>query len=322
MGPNETALWRACVRLRAYDERAVALSRQGGIGAYPLFWGEEGVQAGAVAGVCATDWLFLSYRQNAVPILRGMPPEQAWLYFRGDPQAFFDPAKYCCAPQAVPLATQLPHAVGWAVSRRRQGHDDVAVGFFGDGATSEGDFHEALNLAGVTRAPVVFVCTNNGWAISTPFERQTAANSVADKALGYGMPAVRVDAFDAVAVRDAVQAAAARARTGEGPTLVEAVGYRIEGHATADDPSRYRSAVDADRARTREPVGALGDRLVAAGALTREEVERQLRDSHEEMKQAASRLRDTLAADQRYMIEHVLATAPASLERQRKAAER
>jgi pyruvate dehydrogenase E1 component alpha subunit len=270
-----------------------------------LFWGEEGVQAGAVAGVCATDWLFLSYRQNAVPILRGMPPEQAWLYFRGDPQAFFDPAKYCCAPQAVPLATQL-----------------VAVGFFGDGATSEGDFHEALNLAGVTRAPVVFVCTNNGWAISTPFERQTAANSVADKALGYGMPAVRVDAFDAVAVRDAVQAAAARARTGEGPTLVEAVGYRIEGHATADDPSRYRSAVDADRARTREPVGALGDRLVAAGVLTREEVERQLRDSHEEMKQAASRLRDTLAADQRYMIEHVLATAPASLERQREAAER
>ena len=130
---------------------------RGAIGAYPLFWGEEGVQAGAAAAVRETDWLFLSYRQNGLPILRGLPVEQAWLYFRGDPQGFFDPVPYACAPQAVPIATHLPHAVGWAWEQRRQGGDGVAVAFFGDGATSEGDFSEALNLAGVLSAPVVFL---------------------------------------------------------------------------------------------------------------------------------------------------------------------
>lgn len=305
---NLLNLWRNVCRLRAYDERAVALSRQGRIGAYPLFWGEEGVQAGAVAGVRPSDWLFLSYRQNALPILRGLPPEQAWLYFRGDPQGFFDPAEYGCAPQAVPLATHLPHAAGWAWERARRGGEDVAVAFFGDGASSAGDFHEGLNLAGVLRAPVVFLCTNNQWAISTPYARQTAAARLVDRAAGYGMPGVRVDGFDAVAVSEAVRQAAERARGGAGPSLVEAFCYRIAGHATADDPSRYRDAAEADRWREREPLGRLESALIAAGELSAEDATAGRAEAAREMLEAARRLDAVAPAGVEWMTRDVLAT--------------
>lgn len=309
-------LWRSMLELRAYDERAVALSRQGRIGAYPLFWGEEGIQAGAVAGVEDDDWLFLSYRQNGLPILRGLPPELAWLYFRGDPQSFFDPAVHRCAPQAVPLATQLPHAVGWAWTQRRRDTGRVAVAFFGDGSTSEGAFHEAMNLAGVTRAPVVFVCTNNGWAISTPLEQQTAAAQLVDKAAGYGMPGVRIDGQDAVAVTVAVRDAAERARAGEGPTFIEAVTYRIEGHATADDPDRYRDPADATRWRESEPLLRLETDLLTAGVLTAETAAAARAEARERMIAAGRRLDAIGPADPRTMIASVFATPPPSLLRQ------
>jgi TPP-dependent pyruvate/acetoin dehydrogenase alpha subunit len=313
---DPVALWRAMVTLRAYDERAVALSRQGRIGAYPIFWGEEAIQAGAVAGVGDDDWLFLSYRQNGLPILRGLPPELAWLYFRGDPQSFFDPNEFRCAPQAVPLATQLPHAVGWAWSRRRAGSDQVAVAFFGDGATSEGDFHEAVNLAGVTSAPVVFVCTNNQWAISTPFAQQTAASAIVDKAVGYGVRGVQVDGLDAVAVAGAVANAAAAGRAGDGPTLIEALSYRVEGHATADEPSAYRDPAEAERWREREPVAALERRLVAAGHLTDTEAAGVREEARARMLEAGERLDAIDPADPRSMIQHVLEHPPANLIRQ------
>lgn len=304
------------VELRAYDERAVALSRQGRIGAYPVFWGEEGIQAGAVAAVDDDDWLFLSYRQNGLPILRGLPPEMAWLYFRGDPQSFFDPADHRCAPQAVPLATQLPHAVGWAWTQQRRDTGRIAVAFFGDGATSEGAFHEAMNLAGVTRAPVVFVCTNNGWAISTPVAQQTAAEQLVDRAVGYGMPGLRVDGQDAVAVHDATAEAAARARAGGGPTLVEAITYRIEGHATADDPNRYRDPEEAAGWRASEPLARLEADLLADGTLTTESATAARERARRRMLEAGKRLDAIGPADPRTMIDTVLASPPPSLLRQ------
>lgn len=313
---DRAALWRDMVLLRAYDERAVALSRQGRIGAYPLFWGEEGVQAGAVAALRRTDWIFPSYRQNAIAVLRGLAPERAWLYFRGDPQGFGDPAAQACAPQCVPLATHLPHAVGWAWGRARRGADDVAIAFFGDGATSEGDFHEALNLAGVLRAPVVFLCTNNQWAISTPYAKQTAAAAIVDKAVGYGLPGERVDGFDAVAVAEAVGRAATRARAGDGATLVEAFCYRIGGHATADDPRAYRDPVESQRWREREPIGRLERELVADGVLSADEAAAGRADAQAAMVQAARRLDAVAAADPALMIRDVFAEPPAVLTRQ------
>ena len=316
MEDERVGLWRDMVMLRAADERAVRLSRQGRIGAYPLFWGEEGIQAGAVAALERSDWIFPSYRQNSIALLRGQPPEQAWLYFRGDPQGFIDPAEYACAPQCVPLATHLPHAVGWAWSRARRGSEDVAVAFFGDGATSEGDFHEALNLAGVLQAPVVFLCTNNQWAISTPFAAQTAAAAIVDKAAGYGLPGERVDGFDAPAVHEAVAAAANRAREGGGPTLIEAFCYRIRGHATADDPRVYRDESESERWAEREPVGRLERALVAEGELSEDAVATTRAEAHGAMAEAARRLDAIPAADAVGMIDGVLAEAPPTLVRQ------
>lgn len=320
MRDGRTALWRDMVSLRAADERAVMLSRQGRIGAYPLYWGEEGVQAGAVAALRPTDWLFPSYRQNAIALLRGLAPERSWLYFRGDPQGFLDPAEHACAPQCVPLATHLPHAVGWAWGAARRGTDDVAVAFCGDGATSEGDFHEALNLAGVRRAPVVFMCTNNQWAISTPYARQTAAAAIVDKAVGYGLPGVRVDGFDAVAVREAVAAAAVRARAGDGATLIEAFCYRIRGHATADDPAAYRDEAESRHWAEREPIARLERTLVADGQLTAAAIDEGRADAHRAMAEAARRLDAIPPAAPSSMIAGVFATPPGVLTRQFEAA--
>jgi TPP-dependent pyruvate/acetoin dehydrogenase alpha subunit len=306
-------LWRRMVLLRAVDERATTLQRQGRMGAYPVFWGEEGIQAAAVTAVRPTDWLFLSYRQNAVPVLRGLPPERVFLYFRGDPQSFFDPFEFTCAPQAVPVSTQLPHAVGWAWGRRLDGHDDVAVAFFGDGATSEGDFHEAMNIAAVHKAPVVFLCTNNQWAISTPVARQTAVARIADKAVAYGMPGERVDGFDAPAVLQAVRRAAERARAGEGPFLIEAFCYRIGPHATADDPSLYRDPAESEHWREREPVSRLRRQLVADGVLSDEDAEGIEEDARQELAEAAERLDNVPPAGLDHLVRSVYASPPPGL---------
>jgi TPP-dependent pyruvate/acetoin dehydrogenase alpha subunit len=313
---DDLALLRQMLLLRAYDERAVALQRQGRLSAYPPFWGEEGIQAGAVAAVRDDDWLFPTYRQNALPILRGAPPELALSYFNGDPRGLLDPRRYACAPQCVPVATQIPHAVGWAWGRAVGGSDQVAVVFFGDGATSEGDFHEGLNLAGVLRAPVVLVCTNNGWAISTPVERQTAADAIVDKAAGYGIAGVQVDGFDACAVRDVIAVAADRARAGAGPTLVEAITYRIGPHATADDPSRYRDPAEAEAWRAGEPIARLAGSLIARGLLTDDALERERAAAHARMVEASERLAPQAPVDRRLLVEHVYAEPPALLAAQ------
>ncbi len=260
------------LRLRAFDERAVALQRQGRIGTYPPFWGEEATQAGPLFACRDEDWVFPSYRQNAIGILRGLPPAVPLLYRRGlgGTHGFWNPRRYRVAPICIPIATHLPHAVGLAMAARLRGEPLCSVVWFGDGATSEGDFHEALNFAAVFKAPVVFFCVNNQWAISTPFERQTATASVAEKAAAYGVPGVRVDGFDVLACFEAARAALDRARAGNGPTLVEASCYRLGPHATADDPSLYRDPAEADRYRAHEPVGRTRALLHDLGLLTEE----------------------------------------------------
>jgi pyruvate dehydrogenase E1 component alpha subunit len=313
---DDVALLRDMLTLRAYDERAVSLQRQGQIGAYPMFWGEEGIQAATMRALRDSDWVFLTYRQNGLPILRGLEPQRALQYFNGDPRAFFDPADYGCAPQCVPIATHIPHAVGWAWGRASQGADDVAVAFFGDGATSEGDFSEGMNIAGVLGAPVVFVCTNNRWAVSTPVERQTAARKLVDKAHGYGIPGVAVDGLDARAVRDVVGVAVARAREGAGPTFIEAHCYRMGPHATADDPSRYRDPAEAAAWREREPVARLAGELIQRGDLTEPQLDDMKRAAWDLMFDAAKRLDDGPPVTRRHLIEHVLSRPAPLLEAQ------
>jgi pyruvate dehydrogenase E1 component alpha subunit len=272
------ALYTWLVRLRSFDERAVALQRQGRIGTYPPFWGEEATQAGPLYACRDEDWLFPSYRQNAIGILRGLSPSVPLRYRRGlgGREGFWNPRALRVAPICIPIATHLPHAVGLAWAARLRGDPVCALVWFGDGATSEGDFHEALNFAAVASAPVVFFCVNNQWAISTPFSRQTASASVAEKAAAYALPGVQIDGFDVLACFDAARVALDRARAGGGPTLIEAMTYRIGPHATADDPSLYRDDTEAQRHAAHEPVARMRALLEGLGVWD-EERDRALR---------------------------------------------
>jgi pyruvate dehydrogenase E1 component subunit alpha len=266
-------LYRSMVLLRTYDERSVVYHRQGRIGTYAIFWGHEAIQAGSVHALAESDWIFPSYRESAIGLLRGMGPETVLAWWRGHPAGWWNPAEYRVASITVPIATHVPHAVGLAWGKKLRGEPACALAYFGDGATSEGAFHEGANFAAVMKAPAILLCNNNGWAISTPLEAQTAAEALADKAVGYGMPGVRVDGGDVLAVFEATRDAALRARAGEGPTFIEAVTYRMAPHATADDPSAYIDAERVERERENECLlryerylrraGLLDDALVA-----------------------------------------------------------
>jgi pyruvate dehydrogenase E1 component alpha subunit len=266
-------LYRDMVLLRTYDERSLVYHRQGRIGTYAIFWGHEAMQAGAVRALADEDWIFPSYRESAIGLLRGMPVETVLSWWRGHPAGWWDPRDYRLASITVPIATHVPHAVGFAWGKRLRGDSTCALVFFGDGATSEGAFHEGANFAGVMRAPVVLFCNNNQWAISTPLSAQTAAETLADKAVGYGMPGVRVDGGDVLAVYEATREALARARTGEGPTFVEAITYRCAPHATADEPSAYVDLERVERERADECLGRFERYLRRLGVLTDEVVE-------------------------------------------------
>ena len=267
------ALYRDMVLLRTYDERSLVYHRQGRIGTYAIYWGHEAMQAGAARALADGDWIFPSYRESAIGLLRGMPVETVLSWWRGHPAGWWDPREFRLASIAVPIATHVPHAVGFAWGKRLRGEPTCALAFFGDGATSEGAFHEGANFAAVMRAPVVLLCNNNHWAISTPLEDQTRAETLADKAVGYGMPGVRVDGGDVLAVYEATCEAVARARSGEGPTFVEAVTYRCAPHATADDPSAYIDAERVEAERRNECFSRYERYLRRVGVLSDEAIE-------------------------------------------------
>jgi pyruvate dehydrogenase E1 component alpha subunit len=291
-GLDESALlelYRDLVLLRTYDERSVVYHRQGRIGTYAIFWGHEAIQAGSTFALADEDWIFPSYRESAIGLLRGMPPEVVLAWWRGHPAGWWDPREFRVASIAVPIATHVPHAAGYAWGARLKGESACAIAYFGDGATSEGAFHEGANFAAVMRAPVVLLCNNNQWAISTPLSAQTRAETLADKAVGYGMPGVRVDGGDVLAVYEATAEALARARSGAGPTFVEALTYRCAPHATADDPSAYWDPGRVEDERKNECVGRYERYLRRLGVLTDEIVE-------EARGAALARMKDGIAA--------------------------
>jgi pyruvate dehydrogenase E1 component alpha subunit len=267
------ALYRDLVLLRTYDERSLVYHRQGRIGTYAIFWGHEAMQVGAVRALQDEDWIFPSYRESAIGLLRGMPPETVLSWWRGHPAGWWDPREYRIASIAVPIATHVPHAVGFAWGKKLRGESTCAIAFFGDGATSEGAFHEGANFAAVMEAPVVLFCNNNYWAISTPLPAQTRAETLADKAAGYGMPGIRVDGGDVLAVYEATSEAVARARAGHGPTFIEAVTYRCAPHATADDPTAYIDPARVELERENECFLRYERYLRRLGVLTDEVVE-------------------------------------------------
>lgn len=310
-------LYRQLVRGRRYNLQATALTKQGRLAVYPSTTGQEACQAGAVLALERQDWIFPTYRDTMALLVRGVDPVDVLTLLRGDWHSGYDPRAHRIAPLSTPLATQTPHAVGLAHAAALCGDDLVVLAMIGDGGTSEGDFHEAMNFAAVYRAPVVFLVQNNGYAISVPLSKQSAAPSLAHKAIGYGMPGVLVDGNDAAAVYHQVRQAAEHARTGGGPTLIEAVTYRIDAHTNADDATRYRDPAEVEFWRRRDPVTRMEEHLRERGLLDDASAER-IRKEAEDM---AEDLRDRLGTDPSPaaldLFDHVYARPTPQLDEQR-----
>jgi 2-oxoisovalerate dehydrogenase E1 component alpha subunit len=259
-------LYSAMVTARLYDRKASALQRQGRLATYAPFEGQEAAQIGSADSLRRDDWMVATYRDAAAMWFHGYPWELLLLGRMGDERGGSPPEDVPILPPSITVGAHMLHAVGLAWAERLRGTGRVAMTYFGDGATSEGDFHEAMNFAGVYRSPVVFVCENNQYAISLRRDRQTASSTISAKADGYGMPGVQVDGNDLMAMHAVSTEAVERARSGAGPTLIEAVTYRLGPHTTADDPGRYRDPAEEAEWRPRDPIERVRKYLVREGA--------------------------------------------------------
>lgn len=237
------------VRIRTFDRKAISLQRQGRLGTYAPFEGQEASQVGSALALEKDDWVFPTYRDHGATLTFGANMARTYLYWNGRVEGCVPEEGKNIFPPAVPIATQLPHAAGAAMAEQKKGTKNVAIAYFGDGATSEGDFHEGLNFASVFQAPVIFFNQNNGFAISVPIEKQMNSKTVAQKAIAYDMPSIRVDGNDVFAVYFQTREGLDRARNGGGPTLIEAITWRYGAHTTADDPTKYRNQSDSDKIR-------------------------------------------------------------------------
>ena len=308
-------LYRGMLLGRRLDERMIRLQRQGRIGTFAPIKGQEASQIGAVFTLRPGDWTVPSFRETAAMLWRGWPIEKLLLLFAGYLEGGQPAPGQNDLPITIPVATQLPHAVGLAYAAQYRGDDAVVMAFCGDGATSEGDFHEALNFAGVWHVPVVFVVQNNQWAISVPLKKQTHSRTLAQKALAYGLPGLQVDGNDVLAVSVACREAVDRARAGDGPTLIECVTYRLGVHTTADDPTKYRSAEEVEAWERKDPLTRFGAYLQKKNLL-----EDGLADALDaEIAAAVQRFEARGAADPLTMFEHAYGERPPHLEAQRAA---
>lgn len=286
---DEMALegYRVMLRGRRFDERCVSLQRQGRMVTLAPGIGQEAATVGAAMALDrTTDWFVPQYRELAGQLWHGYPLRLAFLWHVGHPIAFQVPPDLKMLPFQAAIAGQLPQAVGLAWGLKLKRDPGVVLVIFGDGGTSQGDFHEAANLAGVMKAPVVFLCQNNGWAISTTIEQQTASATLAQKAIAYGFPGVQCDGNDLFAMYATVREAVARARAGEGPTLVEAITYRLGLHTTADDPTRYEPREMHDLWVDRDPLRRMQLHLVSHGVIDRAGLERMEGEVKDELRVA------------------------------------
>ncbi|WP_371555977.1 pyruvate dehydrogenase (acetyl-transferring) E1 component subunit alpha [Streptomyces longwoodensis] len=302
---------------RRYNAQATALTKQGRLAVYPSSTGQEACEVAAALALQERDWLFPSYRDTLAAVARGVDPVEALTLLRGDWHTGYDPREHRVAPLSTPLATQLPHAVGLAHAARLKGDDVVALAMVGDGGTSEGDFHEALNFAAVWQAPVVFLVQNNGFAISVPLAKQTAAPSLAHKAVGYGMPGRLVDGNDAVAVLEVLTDAVRRARAGGGPTLVEAITYRVEAHTNADDATRYRGDAEVEAWRDHDPILLLERELTGRGLLDENGIDAVRQDAETFAAALRERMNQDPTLDPMDLFDHVYAEPTPQLREQR-----
>lgn len=307
--------YRELRRARFWDDRAEVLQRQGKLSVYPPYRGQEAAQVGMMLAFGKDDWLVPSYRESAAALVHGLPLETLILYWRAHPAGWRFPDELNILPFYIPIATQLPQAVGLAHGLKLRGSSQAVATFIGDGGTSEGDFHEALNFAAVFDAPVVFMVQNNGWAISVPTRKQMKTKQIAARAAGYEMPGVCVDGNDLVAVWEVAREAVARARRGDGPTLIEAMTYRMAPHTTSDDPSRYRTEDEAGAWTGRDPIKRMQTALNHLGLWDESDETALLSTLKTELDEAVRRADAAPTPEPQEIVEHVFETMTPDQER-------
>ena len=317
---NLVALYRWMVLMRAYDAKAIALQRTGQLGTFASLLGKEAVEAGVGSAMGKDDVFLMTYRENGAQLMRGVSLKELFLYWGGDERGMNYAGPRRDFPICITIAAHATHAVGVAYAMKLRREPRAAVCALGDGATSKGDFYEGLNAAGAWQLPLVFVVTDNQWAISVPRSRQSAAQTLAQKAIAAGIEGAQVDGNDVIAVRHAMDQALAKARAGGGPTLIEAISYRLSDHTTADDASRYRSPDELAEAWKREPLLRLRAYLTEAGAWDKAREDALLKECNEQVQAAAQAYLDTPAPTVDQMFDHLYAQLPAALARQRAAA--
>jgi len=313
------ALYRWMVLMRAYDAKAIALQRTGQLGTFASLLGNEAVDAGVGSAMARDDVFLMTYRENGVQLIRGVSLRELFLYWGGDERGSDYAGPRLDFPVCITIGAHVTHAVGVAYAMKLRREARVAVCAMGDGATSKGDFYEGLNAAGAWKLPLVFVVANNQWAISVPRRAQSAAQTLAQKAIAGGFEGMQVDGNDVIAVRHAMDQALARARSGGGPTLIEAVTYRLADHTTADDATRYRSPDELAQAWKTEPLVRLRTYLTSCGAWDRAREDALLKECNEQVQSAAQAYLDTPPLGAEAMFDHLYATLPAALEKQRAA---
>jgi 2-oxoisovalerate dehydrogenase E1 component alpha subunit len=314
------ALYRAMVMARRFDAKAVALQRTGRLGTFASALGQEAVPVGIASAMLTEDVLLPSFREHGAQLWRGVSPVELFLYWGGDERGSDFAKAREDFPVCVPVGTHAPHAVGVALAFKLRCQKRVAVCVFGDGATSKGDVAEALNTAGVWQLPVVFVINNNRWAISVPLAQQTAAETLAQKAIAAGIEGEQVDGNDVIAVREAVSRALGKARSGGGPHLIEALTYRLGDHTTADDASRYRNGSEVSARWAEEPIARLRNYLVAEGMWGKADEEQLLAEITLTIERAAEAYLATPPQSPEAIFDFTYATLPRDLADQRQAA--
>jgi len=312
-------MYRNMKLARHFDQRAVSLQRQGRMGTYPPLSGQEGAQVGSAMALDETDWMVPSYREHGAAYARGLKLHQTLRYWMGDERGN-ELRDLNIFPVAVPIATQVLHASGLAWASKLKGERKAFMCYFGDGATSEGDFHEGLNFAGVFDVPAVFFCNNNQWAISVPRERQTASETISQKAVAYGFEGVQVDGMDPLAVykvaREAVEKAKREDPEELRPTLIEAVQYRFGAHTTADDPSVYRDDDEVERWKAKDPIPRLESYLYEQGVLDQERIDAIQESVEEEVADAIETAESFERPEPAEIFAHVYDGMPKRLEQQ------
>ncbi len=306
--------YRTMVLTRLFDDKALKLQRQGRMLTYGSSLGQEASQIGSAFALRPEDWFFPSFREHGVQIARGIPMKLIYLYWMGseDANMMLTPGNFTIA---IPVATQIPHAVGTAWAAKIKKQNIASIVYFGDGATSEGDFHEGMNFAGVFKTPTVFICQNNQYAISLPREKQTASKTLAQKALSYGFEGIQVDGNDALAVYSATKEALEKARSGGGPTMIECFTYRMSSHTTSDDAARYRQEAEVEEWRKKDPVKRFKIYLEKKGIWSQSYEENLIKECTEKIEKAVEEA-EAYKPKAEDMFRYVYAQMPLNLKEQ------